>query len=430
MGFGDLGPVLGGLLKSSQDQREINRDDAQRQQAREDSVFHALANSDDPEVRAAAVTGLLHNDHPGTFFDKFFQKHRANPAFENIKNLVANGHQANPGETEQKRRASEANTAGGYSGRITGIQSGFASARAHGATLTPEDERRATLGALGAAERSPSNSLQAGAFYKDGKFVRNGFWDAQNRTFFNEDNTSNDEEGLQFIPAGKGAGSGGAAKTGAPPDPNKIVWDKGIEADTGQYGTRSPGGWIVGHNPITGEKIHKPAFQSQSFSPFQSNEGAVPFNNRSGTFGTPRPDLAAATPPATNVATIRGNMSQIARDIKIPTEGITGGPPLQSAVDAAIARRDVEAKKYGFPTFAAMQAAAGVGSAGVAAGVAPAVSGSPTGPPPVPPGGGAGARGKTAAPAKGASAPPAAGGSAAGAGGPVNDPLNILQHLR
>lgn len=424
MGFQDLGPVLGGLTDSFKETRDRNSADAVRQQAREDSIFHALANSDDPEVRAAAVTGLLHNDHPGTFFDKFFQKHRDNPAFEHIKALVANGHQPTLGATEDKRRSAEANTAGGYSGRITGIHAGMEAARNAGSDLTPQDERRATLGALGAAERSTPQRLTQGAFYDaSGKFVKNGWFDEANRNYFGDDGQVEDS-GLEFRKSP--AGTAGA-RSGAPPDPNKVIWVPGVIADTGQFGTRSSGGWKIGHK-ADGTQVHEPAQQNQSYSFIPTQQGVATGNTRTGALNV-SPTGASLTAPSTPTAGLSA-VRAVEQDI-LRNKPKTGpfGLPLEPEDEIKWRQEiaDPMAKAHGFRDYADVQSQVGSAVGNVQSTVAPAAGG-PGGPPPPAPGSGGPVRPRVK-PTK-ATAPPAAPATGGGGQAPASDPLNILQHLR
>lgn len=339
MGMEFLGNVLQGFNDSTDSIRKQNQHEADLQTERDNKVFEALANSDDPDIRAAAVTGLLTGTHPARAFDKFLGKVGTHPAYETIKGLVGQGHQAFPGATEGERLGTEAKT----SGAMTGL---FGGAEQAGVNLTPEQKQKIVMAKAGAAQRSPMLA-QGNLLFNDGS-ESPGYFDPETRTYYDENQSPRYD--VKEFRQGKAGGGAGAQ------DPNAIAWDPHITADTGQFpGEKSAGGWIMGHKKADGTQVHKPAQEPPPPVPsiVQTPTGNVGVGRGGAEVGLPPAARGGrAVSPETNVSALKGAIDEIIRLVPAP-QGILGSA--QAAQAKVKAGRDKAAASMGYADFATMQ---------------------------------------------------------------------------
>lgn len=386
-GGSSISGFVRGLTGSLDEQRRNNQAEAERQQARQDSIFNALANADDPDVRAAAVTGLLTGTHPASFFDKFMGKTQTHPAFEQIKGLVANGHQPFMDPSERTRLNTRAQTLGQMQGKTQGITD-----YAHEAGLSPDDTNELVRGSMGAARKSASALQGKPMMIKraDGSEVPGQFYEGQ--LYDTNWNPIDDAESMRLVGTKAGGAGAGAGK------PPEIKWVPGAVADTGQFpGEKSPGGWRVGTrfdvDPETGEmkevQVHQPAQQTPpSYTYVQTPNGVFAGSNRNPSL-RPVPggeNLGPPTAPATNAAALRTLEQGILKTR--PAKNIMGGPPNARDLAAWQKQADTQAQTYGFSNFAELQAAVGAATQAVGQAVPQGVRPMPAHgatPPPEPP---------------------------------------------
>jgi len=87
-----LGGFLSGVVSQRQRYEDQAREDAQSSQAREDAVLQHLATSDDPEVKALGVAGILQSTSPKkrkSGFQGWLGELQDNPAMAKVRALVA-----------------------------------------------------------------------------------------------------------------------------------------------------------------------------------------------------------------------------------------------------------------------------------------------------------------------------------------------------
>lgn len=197
--FGFVGKVTEGFNQGVDRQRQDNQREAELQANRDTKIFEALANSDDPEVRSAAVTGLLTGNHPARAFDKFFGKVGEHPAHEQIRSLLGAGHEGLPGAQEGARRTAKATT----QGRDEGV---FAGADSANVPLTPDQRTQTFMGMHGAAQARPKFS-KGTLFFADGTSAA-GFADEVNRAYYDDDNNQRTDV-IRFSASGSIPSAGG-----------------------------------------------------------------------------------------------------------------------------------------------------------------------------------------------------------------------------
>jgi hypothetical protein len=90
MGF--LDGFLGGVVQQRNTIEQQSREDAQQSQAREDAILQHLLTSDDPEIKAHAVAGILESTKPKKRkggFSGWLGEMKNNPQMDNIRALIA-----------------------------------------------------------------------------------------------------------------------------------------------------------------------------------------------------------------------------------------------------------------------------------------------------------------------------------------------------
>lgn len=414
-----LGDLVGGYNQNLDQQRQTNQRAAELQATRDNAIFEALANSDDDDVRAAAVTGLLTQNHPAGFLGKFFQKVGEHPAYQTIKGLVAQGHQPMLGATEEKRREVEATRSGGITGAVSGATQAVPG-------ISEDDKRRIAMGAAGAAV--PTRQPQRGTLKLLDGSTAAGYFDVENKAYY-DDNGQQRTDVAAFSPSGSfGAGAGGGsgnlvkvtAADFARQFPNRPLPPGLKPEDLLQYKVDAQG------NPMGQPVITKaPTGGGESFQPVYTPGGIQRFGNKSGAVseapgggGVQRPEA-----PAVGASAVRQIQDAILRLHPAPKGLIAGSPASprqQAAWQAAV---DAEAVKYGYGSFAALQQAIGSATGAVGAAVPQPPPAAPGGQPGSPPGAFQGP-----APKKGQRVgdgpPPAA--ALPGAGSNPADPFDIL----
>lgn len=423
-GFGTFGSFLGGFNQETSRIRQENQLEDQRRQQRQDAIFNALANSDDPDVRAAAVTGLLTGDHPGGWFDKFLGKHQSHPAYEQIKELVANGHQPFLSEEEKTLRHARGQAQGSEQGRVGGALQALYEGT--GEWPDADTAKQLTMGSMNVGRAStaqrPDQRGVVDVVGEDGQRRSGVAVVSRNGVLYEQ---GSDENGQPILTPIKGQASNWRTQAAAPPRAGGSVpttkWTPGVVADVGQVpGRRSPGGWRHGIKP-NGEEVWEPAnLAPPTFSYIPTTEGIMVGNNRAPGV-TPAPggaNLQAPTTPSTAASSTRALVDQILRMHPAP-KGMFGAQPSARDQAAWQAGVDAEAKRMGYESFAALQAQVGAATQTVTGTVPSAGAGAVptrTPPPPTPPPAPVRGRGGRTA------APPNAG---AGAGAGAADPLGI-----
>jgi hypothetical protein len=350
MAFQFLGDVLGGFNDTTDKIRQQNQVEADRQAQRDNSVFEALANSDDPEIRAAAVTGLLTNNHPARALDKFLGKVGTHPAYETIKGLIGQGHQAFPGETEQQLRKTTATEQGKISGAFTGLDKS-------GVALTPEQRTHVGMGMTGAAQRNAQPNL-GNLVLQDGSEVA-GYFDPDARTYYDQSGSPRYDV-KEFRRATSTSGHAGSN-----PYPGSswtsITGEAALRANPEwetQYGIK-PGDQVRVHLQASGQLVPNavpqvvPGPPEPVPTPFTSPQGTF-FIKRGGQTTPAPPELQGgrASTPEVNVSALKGAIDEILRLVPAPTGILGSGQRVQADVAA---RRDKAAVGMGYASFAAMQ---------------------------------------------------------------------------
>lgn len=148
MGF--LDGFLGGVVDRRRQEELQNREDAQNAQVREDAVLQHLSTSDDPEIRALAVAGILDSTHPKRKqggFGGWLGKVQSNPHMDRIRQLVAHD------QEQGKAEAGAATPQPSLTAAPAAGPAGPSLAQASGKSLTE----------VGAAPPSPTTPLKTGS---------------------------------------------------------------------------------------------------------------------------------------------------------------------------------------------------------------------------------------------------------------------------
>lgn len=353
--LGHLGDVVGGFNDESNRIRQNNQQQADRDQQRSDKVFDALANSDDPDIRAAAVTGLLTGQHPADGMSKWFGKVQQHPAFDQIKSLVADGHQPFMDPTQRKAKEKSAE-----------IDSAISVAHTHGVDLTQADQRRMVMSSVGAAPPRVVSRQSGTIKFADGH-EEPGSFDPETSTYYDQtDQPVYDAQGFTY--------HGRVGGTGSPSTGGKwtTVQDK-----------NSPTGFSSVHVDATGKEMARttgvpaPASSQDSFAP--APQPGYVLNTKKGTYqaASGEPGAAAKTEtPSQNAEALRAIEGRILQ-MHPPPKASQFVPVTPQAQQQHRADLDAEAKNYGYADYGALQKAIADATGGVGAAVAT--------PPPAPP---------------------------------------------
>lgn len=352
--LGHLGDFVGGFQDESSRIRTENQRSADRDQARSDSLFHALANSDDPDIRAAAVTGLLTGDHPATGMGKWFGKVSGHPAYEQIKGLVADGHQ--PFMDPTKRHAAE---------KSADLDAAIATAEGHGVSLSAADKRRMTMSAVGAAPPRGFASQPGTITHTDGTTEAGSFDPDTGQHYDQYGSVSDDVVSFTYH---------GQRGTGSPSTGGK--WNVVKDAT-------SPTGWTSVHIDAAGKELGRqvgvppPASTLPSFVP--APQPGYGFNTKTNKYEASGGEPGAAAKPETSAQSAESLRAIEARIVQMhPAPKASQFIPVTKEAEAQHREQlDVEAKNYGYADFTALQEAIAKATGGVSNAVAT--------PPPRPP---------------------------------------------
>lgn len=352
---GGLGDFLGGFNEESGSIRDKNQREQELVDARNQKVFETLANSDDPDIRAAAVTGLLTGNHPAKGMDKWFNKVQDHPIYDTIKGLVASGHQ--PFMDPVKRHGAELQA---------DIDARMGAIRKSG--MSPEDQRRAELGIFGAPPPRPYGLVPGTITLPDGTSTA-GFADPNSGEFL--DSNYQSVQGAKFT-RGTGGGTGTSGHT------TKTVKD--ANSPTGYSYVRYDDSMKeIGRTP------NAPApGAGETYDFIQTPEGIVRGGKKSGAI-TNAPGgegLQKPEPPTADLASLRSIEASILKinpEPKPLAAGLSVSPEKMQAWRTAV---DAEAKRYGYDDFATLQSAIGKAAGTVSAATPPPAPPSPRKTPP------------------------------------------------
>ena len=301
--LGDFLGGPGGFNETSEGIRKSNQRDAEAERERESKVLEHLANSDDPEIRAAAVTGMLTRGGKSTGLDKWFGKQQQHPAFPIISSLVGAGHQPFASPEEKTKRE----TRGRVSGELEG-RAGFAEQR--GAKYTPE-ELKELADPRATPRRLTTYPLNVKYYDENGE--------VQTTTV---DYDQNEQGDARFQKNGKSFGYEIVAQSrGNFTEPNAYRGaGRSTVKDTGQYpGETTPTGyWRVNYDANMKELGHAPGATAPPVSsefiggPVQTGTGFSGMT-KGGTLRPLKPE-GGGPPPAPGV-TPQTDVEQIDRDI-------------------------------------------------------------------------------------------------------------------
>lgn len=410
MAFGMMpfatGDFTSGFNEETTAIRQENTRRAEVQAARDLKIFEALANADDPDVRAAAVTGLLTNNHPARGLDKFFEKSGTHPAYETIRNLVADEkhlNQAFPGETEAIKRRGVAEGEAKTDVFMSGAKR---------AGLTPEQTTSAFMAMHGAAPRS-QNAQRGTLKFNDGT-TSAGYFDPVTRQYF-DDNGQMRNDVAAFSASGAFGGTSSQYAGSFMSKTTAKDWMRQFPGIPLPPGTKPDDILQFRVDGSTGKPIGTPivtvapAGPQPNFTAVYTPGGIQGFNTKTNTLMPTRggDSTTRASTPDQSLQAARDVEASILRLHPQPKQ-VGMLPPDPRDVEAWRLAVDEEAKKYGYANFAEVQAAVGAAGRGVSA----------TTPPPPSPGGAS-------------AAPPAAPGGPAPNRQPTRDPAvdAILKQL-
>lgn len=389
-----VGNFLGDFNDESGKIRAANEKKAGEDAQIEQRALEHLANADDPQIRAAAVTAMLTPKKAGggSGLMKWFGQQRDHPVFDQVHTLMGGGTQ--PFLSEEDKAAGVAS--GRERGRLEGANTGYKNVT--GEDLDPETFARMAQGSVGAP---PARAVAAkvGTFTvpdpNDATGQKTitvaGHVDSQGNFIDSGGNYRDDV--ISFSPT-----------THAPPNPNT----------GGSWVTKPdpahPGQFVKYHVDAQGKQISEavPTVgpNAPPDVPFQTPEGLVFANPRTHQV-TPQaggPAVAKAEPPATQYNALREREKDIETRARARVAKLGPLPQDQQKLTAA---RDEEAKAAGFQNWADLQQQITAAQQGVAG----AVPGQNAPPEPVTPpmigaGGAAkpGTKPSAAAPKKGAKA--------------------------
>lgn len=360
--LGSLGEVVGGFNEESGKIRQENQRRSEMDQARSDKVFDALANADDPDIRAAAVTGLLTGSHPAKGLDKWFGKMSEHPAYEQIKGLVSEGHQPfmNPADRKAAEKASELDAAVKFTD-------------AHGAHLEPPQVSRMAMGMVGAAPPRTAPRQAGTITFSDGHEEPGSF---EQETGIHYDQAGEPVYDAKGFRRNTGSGTGGSPSTGG-----KWTTEKDANSSTG---------WSSVHRDAAGKELGRAGNVAAPASTVPSYAAAPQpgyvLDTKSGRYVPAGGEPGAGAKPETETQSaeaLRGIESRIMAMHPAPkaTQFLPVTPEAEAQHRAAL---DAEAKNYHYDNFAALQADIAQATSGVSAAVA-----TPPPTPPVPQPGGA-----------------------------------------
>lgn len=202
-----MGAFLGQYNKESGLIREENDKKNAADAAIEQRALEHLANSDHPDIRAAAVTAMLTPKKMGAAgpLSQWFGKQQSHPVFSDVHRLINGGAQPFMGVEER----SAATTAGTVSGRIEGANTGYRNIT--GEDLPNEALARGAQGALGAPPNRRAMPQYGTITLADGTTVAGSF-DPETQEYADSD--GNYVSGAKSFSRTNGAAGGGNPSTG------------------------------------------------------------------------------------------------------------------------------------------------------------------------------------------------------------------------
>lgn len=378
-----VGDLVGGFRTGADSIRQTNERDAALQAERDNKLFDALANSDDPDIRAAAVTGLITGNHPARALDKFFGKVGQHPAYEQIKGLVQNGHAPFPGATEQEVRSTAAKT--------TGVFRGAEQAKI---PLSDQDKTDVFRSMHGAARRSV-NRVPIIMTHEDGS-EEAGSFDPSDGSYWDQNESQVwDVKGYRRATPNPTA-AGGRNVTGNsaltpeqfraqyPEFASSVASAQSGDVVSFRLGPDNKPSMITVSNKPPGAAEPVPNIYPGPQGPVGIGRGGREVQLPPSIRGTGR-----AASPTEHLTALRGIMAGILQLVPNP-KGLAGLPPSAREVAATRGARDAEAVKHGFKDFTDLEGQIGAagGDVGSATPPPPTVGASPPpagGPPRVAP---------------------------------------------
>lgn len=171
-----MGDFLGDFNDESNKIRQTNEKKASDDAAIEQRALEHLANADDPQIRAAAVTAMLTPKKAGSggALSKWFGQQRDHPVFDQVHQLVNGGNGQAPVQPFLSPEAkADAEGRGRETGRLGGANQAYSDIT--GTNLPDEDLRRMAMGSVGAPPSRLTGSKPGIVTLEDGTQVAGSF---------------------------------------------------------------------------------------------------------------------------------------------------------------------------------------------------------------------------------------------------------------
>lgn len=349
-----LGDFVGGFNKESNTIRQEQQAKSDQDAAIEQRALEHLANADDPNIRAAAVTAMLTPKKQGAAsgMAKWFNQQRSHPIFDQVNQLMGGG--AQPFMSPEDKAAAV------RAGTVQGAGKGYAAGlREEGYEPTAEGLNRVVSGAAGApiSSRLPL-SMQAGTiFLKDGTKVQGNFDKVYGGYSDADDTPINAADIDHFEPAATRALSPSAGGTWTVvKDPN------------------SPTGYSRVHGDAAGKEIGRilgvqgPPPEPLSF--IQTPNGLLTGGTHTGVVkpAIGGENVSQPAPATSDYETLKSLSDEISKRANAGVFHAAGLPVDQKELGPKL---DAEAKLAGWKDWATLQAALGQAQAAVGARVQP-----------------------------------------------------------
>lgn len=358
-----LSGFVGGFNRESNSIRQEEQSRSDQDAAIEQRALEHLANADDPQIRAAAVTAMLtpKKGSAASGFQKWFGQQRNHPVFDQIQQLVGGG--------AQPFMSPEEKSAAARSGAITGAGRGYAQTlREEGYEPTEEGLSRVASGAAGAPYARPQMSGQSGKItLKDGRTIIGSFDKVYQSYQDGDGNQISADDIANFEPTATHAvnpSQGGAWKSEKDP--------------TSSTGYR----WV--HRDAAAKEMGRggeaPAPPPETFSPVQTPSGVLRFGNKSGAV-SPAPGGEGISQPAPATADFE-TLKQVSDEIyRRASAGVFHPQGLPIDEKEILPKLDAEARAMGWKGgWNELQQALGQAQAAVGQRVQPPPAGIPTPP--------------------------------------------------
>lgn len=367
-----LGDVVQGFTGGMNSIRAERTRQAELQAARDEKIFTALANSDDPDIRAAAVTGLLSGNPPARGLDKWFGTTSTHPGYEQIKTLIGQGKQPFMDPAAREEKVTAARTRGSEYGRVSGAANAYNDIA--GEWPSQDMTERMVMGSMNVGRGSSAGDRRGVAdVVDDDGTVRKGV------AVVSRNGVLYEQQGDQLIPV---QGSISNWRTNAPSPSTAGVRpvnrETTVEHYISMYGPHDalknlkPTDTIVYRADSATNKpmpdsfpVLKPA-GPPSFSPVVTDRGISAFNNRSGAVGPASggANVGARLPANTNVEYLQREVRRIMEQAEKELQPrISGG--LKPSGQQIRARADEIAKRSGHGSLAELEAKIGPAGQGI-----------------------------------------------------------------